>query len=83
MTRDEVEELLEEIEHLDTRRTFDERQVEAWRRVAVQAGWDLAAALAAVTAHYAESKTWIMPADVTAGIRARRTTNPWAGTRWV
>lgn len=83
MTEDDVAELLEEIEQMDTRRTFDKRQVEAWHRVAVQAKWDLPAAVAAVTAHYAESKHWIMPADITAGIRARRDTNPWVGTRWV
>lgn len=76
-------ELLEEIEHMDTRRTFDERQVKAWHRVAVHAKWDLANAMAAVAEHYAETKNWIMPADITAGIRARRNTNPWAGTRWV
>ena len=52
-------------------------------RVAVAAKWNLADALSAVTAHYAQSKTWIMPADVTAGIRASRETNPWVGIRWV
>lgn len=83
MTKDEVEELLEEIEQMDTRRTFDERQVTAWHRVALHAKWDLAAALSAVTAHYAESKTWIMAADITAGIRATRETNPWVGIKWV
>ena len=83
MTKDEVAELLEEIEQLDTRRTFDDRQVVAWHRVAVKANWNLAAALVAVAAHYAESKTWIMPADVTIGIRATRETNPWVGIKWV
>lgn len=83
MTEDDVAELLEEIEQMDTRRTFDQRQVVAWHRVAVQARWSLAEAVAAVTAHYAESKYWIMPADITAGIRAHRHTNPWVGTRWV
>lgn len=83
MTEDEVAELLEEIEQMDTRRTFDERQVQAWHRVAVQAKWTLAPALAAVAAHYAESKTWIMPADITVGIRATRETNPWVGIKWV
>lgn len=83
MTEDDVAELLEEIELMDTRRTFDQRQVQAWHRVAVAANWKLADALSAVTAHYAQSKTWIMPADVTVGIRAGRVTNPWVGIRWV
>lgn len=83
MTEEDVVELLEEIEQLDTRRTFDERQVTAWHRVAVLARWDLASALRAVAAHYAESKNWIMPADITAGIRATRETNPWVGIKWV
>lgn len=83
MTEDEVAELLEEIEQMDTRRTFDERQVQAWHRVALHAKWELAPALAAVAAHYADSKTWIMPADITTGIRATRETNPWVGIRWV
>lgn len=83
MTEDDVAELLEEIEQLDTRRTFDQRQVQAWHRIAIQARWTLAEALVAVTQHYVESKNWIMPADITAGIRSRRDTNPWAGTRWV
>ena len=83
MTEDEVVELLEEIEHMDTRRTFDERQVRSWHRVAAVAEWDLRSALRAVAEHYARSNSWIMPADITAGIRAHRHTNPWVGTRWV
>lgn len=83
MTEDDVAELLEEIEQMDTRRVFDERQVKSWHRVALAAKWDLPSALRAVAEHYAESKNWIMPADVTAGIRARRETNPWVGIRWV
>lgn len=69
MTTDDVAELLEEIELMDTRRTFDERQVEAWHRVAVVAKWNLPGALRAVAGHYAESKTWIMPADITKFLR--------------
>lgn len=69
MTEDDVAELLEEIENMDPRRTFDERQVQSWHRVAVHAKWDLNTALAAVAAHYAESKTWIMPANITAYLR--------------
>lgn len=69
MTADDVMELLEEIEQMDGRRTFDERQVTAWHRVATHAGWNLAGALRAVTSHYAETKSWIMPADITKFLR--------------
>lgn len=69
MTEDDVAELLEEIERADSRRTFDERDVEFWHRVAVHARWNLPGALRAVTAHYAETKSWISPADITRYLR--------------
>lgn len=83
MTEDEIMILLEAIERGDRRRTFDDGDVAFWLDVARHAQWNLDDALHAVTTHYAESKVWIMPADITAGIRARRVTNPWVGTRWV
>jgi len=69
MTEDDVAELLEEIEHMDPRRTFDERQVKSWHRVATVAKWNLPGALRAVASHFAESKSWIMPADITKFLR--------------
>lgn len=69
MTEDDVAELLEEIEQMDTRRTFDRRQVESWHRVAVAVRWNLAGSLRAVADHYADSNRWIMPADITKFLR--------------
>lgn len=83
MNEQDVIALFKTINGADSRREFTKDDVEFWTRVARYAGWNLDAAREAVTAHYADKRTWIMPADITAGIRARRETNPWVGTRWV
>lgn len=82
MSKAEVAALLAFIAAFD-QRTIGEADVEAWHLVARHSKWDKDAAGQAVVAHYAETKHRIMPADITVGIRARRDTNPWVGTRWV
>lgn len=82
MTKAEIALLLALMASYD-QRTIGDADVEAWYATAQHARWTNDDAKRAVVAHYAESTQRIMPADITAGIRARRNTNPWAGTRWV
>lgn len=81
MSKSDVALLLAAIAAYD-QRTIGEADVEAWHAAAQYARWDLEGARRAVVAHYAEARQRIMPADVTAGIRAGRETNPWVGIRW-
>ena len=53
-----------------------EAQVAAWREAGDRAHWSRAEAIDAVHAHFAESTNWIMPAHVTAIIRAERRAAP-------
>ena len=82
MSKAEVALLLAVIAAYD-QRTIGDSDVEAWHAAARYANWDSDGARRAVVAHYAEAKQRIMPADVTAGIRAHRDTNPWVGIRFV
>jgi hypothetical protein len=82
MSKAEVALLLATIAAYD-QRTIGDADVLAWHAAAQYAKWDTDGARQAVVAYYAESRTRIMPADVTAGIRAGRVTNPWVGIRWV
>lgn len=82
MSKAEVALLLAAIAAYD-QRTIGDADVEAWHAAARYANWDSGGAKRAVMAYYAEATRRIMPADITAGIRAHRETNPWVGIRWV
>lgn len=82
MTEHDVIDVLTAIAAYD-QRTVGESDVQAWHAIAQHANWNRDDALRAVVDHYANETKRIMPADITAGIRSHRQTNPWVGTRWV
>lgn len=73
MNEDDIIDLFAEIHRADKRREFDEQDVRFWLGLGEHAGWTRDAALRAVTAHAAENKGWISPADITAYVRSMPT----------
>lgn len=71
MNDDEIVDLLTAVAAYD-RRTGGKGDVIAWRAAAHAAGWTFEEALAAVAEHFAHSTAWLMPAHVTAIIKAHR-----------
>lgn len=71
ITIDQVKALLTVAMGYDNRRP-GELNVAAWHDAAHLQRWEFAAAVDAIKAHYSESRDFIMPADVTARIRAER-----------
>lgn len=54
-----------------------------WTKIAQQSGWTYDEAVEAVARHYANSREWIMPSDITRIIAERRAearrSQPWCG----
>lgn len=82
MTTEEVAELLATCAGFDNRKPSKAGLV-MWTEVAALSGWTLAEASRAVSRHYAASREWIMPVDITAMIATMRAEAraalPWCG----
>ncbi len=71
MTRNEIVDLLSAITAYDNRNP-NQAAVLAWGKAAELGRWTLPEALDAVHAHFAENPAYLMPAHVTARVRASR-----------
>lgn len=71
MTRDQIIDLLSVVVAYDNRHA-GQGQLAAWTEAADRGHWTYDLALDAIHGHYAESRDWIMPADVTKRVRAAK-----------